>query len=169
MIAQMLLLFVFPALLVAASVWDVGSFTIPNWLQIALIATFVIFAFACRMAPMTFGWHLLAGAVALLVSFTLFALGYIGGGDAKLFAVTALWLGLDSLFAYTLFATVAGGVMAFSLLMLRRWPLPAFLAQQAWVTRLHDTKSGMPYGMALAAGALLLLPQTELFRLAAGN
>ena len=169
MIAQVLLLLVFPALLMAASVWDLGSFTIPNWVQIALVGAFVIFAFACRMAPETFGWHVLSAVIALVISFTLFALGYIGGGDAKLFAATALWLGFSSLFAYTLFATVAGGVMALSLVMLRRWPLPAFLAHQGWIARLHDTKSGMPYGVALAAGALLLLPQTELFRLAAGS
>lgn len=169
MIAQILLLAVFPALLLAAAVWDISSFTIPNWIQLALAGAFVALALACRMPMSLFGGHVLAGTIALATSFTLFALGYIGGGDAKLFAAVALWLGFGYLLPYTLFATVAGGGLAIALLALRTWPLPAFLAHQGWLVRLHDEKAGIPYGVALAAGALLLIPQTELFRLAAGN
>ena len=169
MIAQALLLGVFPVLLTAAAAWDLASFTIPNWVPAALIAAFFAFGLVVQMPVSLFGWHVLAAVIALVVSFALFALGYVGGGDAKLFAVAALWLGFDALFAYTIFATLSGGALAIALITLRRWPLPAFLTQQGWIVRLHDTKSGMPYGVALAMGALLLLPQTELFRLAAGN
>ena len=58
--------------------------------------------------------------------------------------------------------------LALSLMLLRQWPLPAALARQAWIVKLHDTRSGVPYGVALAAGAFVLLPSTEIFRLAAG-
>jgi prepilin peptidase CpaA len=40
--------------------------------------------------------------------------------------------------------------------------------RQPWLVKLHDARSGIPYGVALAAGAFFLLPSTEVFRLAAG-
>ncbi len=56
----------------------------------------------CRRGPepSAIGWHLLAGLLGLVLGFALFALGYIGGGDAKLFAVTVLWLGFKDLMPY---------------------------------------------------------------------
>ncbi|HEX3809035.1 MAG TPA: prepilin peptidase [Rhizomicrobium sp.] len=169
MIAQTLLLVIFPLLLVLAAGWDLSSFTIPNTISICLIAAFAAFAMAAGMAPAVIGWHLLAGFIALAASFTLFALGYFGGGDAKLFAAIALWLGFNSLLPYTLLVAIAGGALALTLLLARRIPLPATLASHSWISHLHDSKSGIPYGIALSAGALILLPQTELFRLAAGG
>ena len=106
----------------------------------------------------------------MTVGFTLFALGYIGGGDAKLFAAVALWLGFDrDLMNYMLIASLLGGALTLALLALRRVPLPALLTGQSWLLRLHDDRAGIPYGVALAAGAFLVLPQTEIFRLAAGG
>jgi prepilin peptidase CpaA len=98
----------------------------------------------------------------------LFALGYIGGGDAKLFACVMLWIGFHDALVYVLAASLFGGALTLSLLTLRRVPLPAVLAHQSWIARLHDAKAGVPYGVALAAGAFAVLPQTEIFRLAAG-
>ena len=92
---------------------------------------------------------------------------YIGGGDAKLFAGIALWLGFADLMPYALLASVFGGFLTLALLMVRQWPLPAMLARQPWILNLHDAKSGVPYGVALAAGAFILLPHSEIFRLAA--
>ena len=69
---------------------------------------------------------------------------------------------------YALVASVFGGVLALGLMLLRRWPLPLFLARQRWIIKLHDKEAGIPYGVALAAGAFILLPSTEIFRLAAG-
>ena len=104
---------------------------------------------------------------AFCLGFALFALGYIGGGDAKLFAVTVLWLGFQDLMPYMLIASIAGGVLTLVVLALRQCPLPQFFLRQAWIVKLHDARSGIPYGVALAAGAFVLLPSTEIFRLAA--
>ncbi len=60
-----------------------------------------------------------------------------------------------------------GGFLTLGLLLMRQWPLPSQLTRQAWIMRLHDARSGIPYGVALAAGAFILLPNTEIFRLAA--
>jgi prepilin peptidase CpaA len=109
----------------------------------------------------------LAGFAGLFVGFTLFALGFIGGGDAKLFAAVLLWLGLKDLLPYALVASLFGGLLTLSVMILRRYPVPARLSGQKWVVKLHDARSGVPYGVALAAGAFFLLPSTEIFRLAA--
>jgi len=159
MFAEILVLVALPLLLAAAAGWDIASFTIPNFLNLALMAAFAVFAFSAGLSFSAIGWHLVAGVIALAIGFGLFALGHIGGGDAKLFAVVVLWLGLRDLLPYAL---------ALSLIILRQWPLPAFLARFGWIVKLHDSQAGVPYGVALAAGAFILLPSTEIFRLAAG-
>jgi len=166
MIAELLVLFIVPALLAASAGWDLASFTIPNFLPVALILAFGIFAAAAGMAPHAIGGHALAGFAGLAAGFALFAFGFIGGGDAKLFAAVALWIGFTSLFEYVLYTALIGGGLALALLSLRSLPIPANLAGQNWAMRLHDSKSGIPYGVALAAAALIVLPHTDVFRLA---
>jgi prepilin peptidase CpaA len=169
MAAELLVIIVLPALLALAAGWDIASFTIPNFLQLALIGAFAVFVLAIGMEPATIGGHLLAGLVGLAVGFALFAFGYIGGGDAKLFACVVLWFGFRNLLDYTLVAAALGGALSLCLIVMRRVPLPAALSAQGWIARLHDAKSGVPYGVALAAGAFFILPQTEIFRIAAAG
>ena len=166
MVAHALILFILPALLLAAAVWDIASYTIPNFLQLALLAAFAILMIVHPLSAGDFGMHLLAGFIGLVAGFTLFSLGYIGGGDAKLFACIALWFGIDDLLPFTLIASVFGGILTLSLLAMRLWPLPAPLATQNWLLRLHDDRAGIPYGAALAAGAFFILSQAEIFRAA---
>jgi prepilin peptidase CpaA len=166
MIAQFLIVAVLPAMLAAAALWDLASFTIPNPLTLALAAMFGVFALTLGFSPALAGTHLLTGSAGLVIGFALFALGYIGGGDAKLYAGMALWLGAHDLVIYTLVATILGGLLTLTLLALRQLPLPAGLARQDWIIKLHDSRSGIPYGVALAAGAFVILPQSEIMRLA---
>lgn len=168
MLSELLVLVVFPVLLAVAAGWDLASYTVPNWLPAALVLTFVVFAAAAAMPWAMFGDHVLAGALALAAGFALFAFGVIGGGDAKLFAAIALMMGLHDLAGYTLVASLFGGALTVALLALRQYPLPQLLAGQSWIAKLHDATSGVPYGVALAAGAVALLPHAEIFRLAAG-
>jgi prepilin peptidase CpaA len=168
MTAEILVMIVLPLLLAIAAGWDLASFTIPNFLPAAIVLTFMLFIAAAHLTLPVIGWHLLAGALGLVIGFGFFAAGYIGGGDAKLFAALALWLGFHDLASYALAASLFGGLLTLTLLVLRQWPLPAGLSHQGWIVRLHAAKAGIPYGAALAAGAFVLLPQTEIFRLAAG-
>jgi prepilin peptidase CpaA len=165
--AEVLVLILLPLLLAASAGWDLASFTIPNFLTLALPIAFALFAFAVGLSLPAIGWHLLAGLLGLVAGFTLFALGWIGGGDAKLFAGVALWLGFGDLMSYALIASICGGGLTLLLMLLRQVPLPALLARQGWILRLHDERSGIPYGVALAAAAFFLLPSTEIFRVAA--
>jgi prepilin peptidase CpaA len=174
---ELLLIAIVPALLVGAAAWDLASFTIPNLLPAVMVLLFFVFA-ALALASghgdlnVTLGgagWHVTAGLVALAASMALFAAGYVGGGDAKLYAAASLWLGWDMLLEYTLLASLMGGALTLALLAIRRVPLPAMLHGQPWVLRLVDRQAGVPYGIALAAAALILLPKSDLFRLAAGG
>jgi prepilin peptidase CpaA len=174
MLVEVILIAVLPALLIAAAGWDLTSFTIPNLFPAALLALFALFAVASALAPhgMTLsdiGLHAAAGGIGLTVGIAFFALGWIGGGDAKLFAVAALWLGWHALFEYALFASVFGGALTLGVLLLRRVPIPSGLLGHAWLLRLADPRSGIPYGVALSTAALAMLPASELFRLAAAS
>lgn len=164
MIAEFLVFVLLPALLIAAAGWDLASYTIPNFLPLALIGAFAVFAIATSMTPSAIGLHVLAGLIALMVGFAFFALGYVGGGDAKLFACAAIWFGLGDLSQYALSASVFGGALTLGLLSFRKIPLPAIFGRQNWLMRLHDEKAGIPYGAALAAGAFAVLPYTDVFR-----
>ena len=166
MTAEILVLFVLPALLALAAGWDIASYTIPNLLALAVMAAFLAFALAAGFSGAAFGAHAAAGIVGLAAGFALFAAGVVGGGDAKLFAATAMWFGFGDMASYVLAASVLGGGLTLAILMLRRVPLPAALGRQPWLARLHDSRAGIPYGAALAAGALMALPQSELMHLA---
>jgi prepilin peptidase CpaA len=113
------------------------------------------------MGGTDFLMHLGAGAVVLVVAFGCFAMGWVGGGDAKLAASAALWFGFAELMNYLLYASLFGGVLTILLLQLRQLPLPYALTGQTWLMRLHAKESGIPYGIALAIGALAVYPQTE--------
>jgi len=91
----------------------------------------------------------------------LFACGWIGGGDAKLAAAAVLWIGFAHLAEYLLYASLLGGALTLLLLQFRALPLPRMLVGRQWAERLHRRGGGVPYGIALAAAALVIYPQTE--------
>jgi prepilin peptidase CpaA len=107
---------------------------------------------------------LLSVAVAiavLLLTFVLFALGLLGGGDAKLAAATALWFGVDQTPTYLIYTALAGGAFALTILLFRKLPLPRRLGNGSWVTKLHCQGSGMPYGVAMGVVGLVVFPTTR--------
>jgi prepilin peptidase CpaA len=154
-------LLLFPALMAFAAFSDLFTMTISNRLSLALAVGFALLALVSGMGFADIGWHVAAAGLVLAVSFIFFACGWIGGGDAKLAAATALWFGFTHLPDYLLCASLFGGVLTVLLLQFRRWPLPLLLARHAWIERLHDRTSGVPYGIALAAAALAVYPHTE--------
>nr|WP_186417725.1 prepilin peptidase [Bosea sp. CS1GBMeth4] len=161
-------LVIFPAAMAYAAASDLVTMTIPNWLCLLLLAAFGLCAASIGLGWVASGWHLAAGLTVLAVCFGLFAAGWIGGGDAKLAAVTALWLGFDQLLPYFFIASLGGGLLTVLILRLRAVPLPALASGWGWARRLHDTKQGVPYGIALAAAALVILPDTAIWRAAIG-
>lgn len=162
-----LLLALFPALMIYAAISDVATMTISNRLSLILAAGFAAVALLMGLTWAAIGLHLLAGALVLCIGFALFAAGLIGGGDAKLAAATALWLGFGGLVEYALIAALAGGALTLLLLSWRRLPLFKPAANWEWTRRLHDSKTGVPYGVALAIGGLMACPHAALWRMAA--
>ena len=154
-------LLLFPALMAFAAASDLFTMTISNRVSLALIAGFVALAVLGGMGLHDILLHFGAGAAVLVVAFACFAMGWVGGGDAKVAASVALWFGFDHLLDYLLYASLLGGALTVLLIQFRQWPLPSLLTGQAWLNRLHDKQSGIPYGIALAVGALIVYPQTE--------
>lgn len=160
---QYTLLLSFPAIMAFAGSIDLLTMTIPNRVSLALAAAFPLAAALIGMNWMTFAGHLGAGALMLVVGIGMFARGWLGGGDAKLLAGAALWLGFEHLAAYLLLVAIAGGALALLVLTYRKWMPPTWMLGQAWAMRLHDKNVGIPYGIALAAAALWIYPSTPWF------
>jgi len=160
MLTDVIRLLLFPALMAFAASSDLLTMTISNRLSLALTASFFLLTVITGMGLTAIGMHLAAAVLVLVVCFGFFSMGWIGGGDAKLAAATALWFGFDYLLDYLIYAALFGGVLTVLLLQFRRLPLPELLARHAWILRLHNAASGVPYGIALAAAALTVYPKT---------
>jgi len=161
MILDLARLLLFPALMAFAAASDLLTMTISNRVSLALVAGFGLLALLGGMGLYDLVLHLAAGAALLVVAFACFAFGWIGGGDAKVAAAAALWFGFGHLMNYLLYASLFGGVLTIVLLQFRQWPLPYLLAGQPWLARLHAKEGGVPYGIALAIGALMIYPDTD--------
>ncbi len=153
----------FPVLMVYAAFSDLFTMTISNFISLALMAIFFALALVLGMPAWEIGLHAAAGLLVLVLTFFMFARGWIGGGDAKLAAAIALWIGFDHLADYGLYAALLGGLLTLFILIIRRHPLPTVLIRQSWIARLHDQGNGVPYGIALAVAGLLLYPQTGIW------
>lgn len=172
MILSLVMLGIFLIAMLSAALSDLTSYTIPNWISLFLLAAF--FPVIIYLTLMTesyswadFGWHMIVGIGSLIVMMAMFAFGWIGGGDAKLFAATAFWWMPSDLLTYTVYTTLAGGVLALMLMFGRRF-LPVRIATTGWVHRLLREEKKMPYGLALAFAAMLTLPKSALYLAARG-
>jgi prepilin peptidase CpaA len=163
---ELTVLLLFPAVMAFCAASDVVSMTIPNRASIALTLAFPVVAFAAGMPPAAIGWQLLFGAIVLAVTFGLFAIGVFGGGDAKMLSVAALWLGFEQLPALLVLITLAGGLLTIALLNARAYPWPGLALRLPFVARLTNAKEGVPYGVAIAAGALILFPHSAVWQAA---
>ena len=158
MIADAIRWTLFPAMMAFAASSDLFTMTISNRVSLLLVAGFFVLAPITDMNAAEMLLHVSAGCIVLVAGFGLFARGIIGGGDAKLAAAAALWLGFDHLLPYLLLASLLGGALSVGLIWFRMTPLPQWLARQAWVERLHGKDGSIPYGIALAAAALAVYP-----------
>ena len=161
MILDIARLLLFPALMAFAAASDLFTMKIPNQVSLMLALGFLALAIASGMGAHDIMMHVAAGAAVLVITFGCFAMGWVGGGDAKVAAAAALWFGFAHLMNYLLYASLFGGALTLLLLQFRQWPLPVMFAGQPWLARLHDKQTGIPYGIALTIGALMIYPETE--------
>lgn len=156
--SYLLLCIVFPFLMAYAAASDLLTMRISNRITGLVVAGFVPYAVFSGMTWSEISFHVAAGALTLVAAFVMFARGWMGGGDAKLAASTALWLGIEHLAEYVVVASILGGVLTLAILYARAYPLPRVTLRLPFAVHLHDQKTGIPYGIALAAAALLVLP-----------
>jgi prepilin peptidase CpaA len=151
MMIEAIRLTLFPAMMAFAASSDLFTMTIANRVSLILIGGFFVLAALSGMSAADILSHAGAGAAVLVVAFVFFTRGWIGGGDAKLAAATVLWFGLGHLADYLVYASLLGGALTLFLIQFRAMPMP----------RLLVGRGDVPYGIALAAAALLVYPQTE--------
>lgn len=160
--AALLFLSVLPALVIAAGLRDLTTMTIPNWISGLLIVSYFPTAFIVGLAPMTVAISVGVALVALFAGAGMFALRWIGGGDAKLMAAACLWLGASGSGMFLLWTGLAGGLFCVALIFARFYFRPYVFGAPAWVRHLLEPKADIPYGVAIAAGALCAFPSSSL-------
>jgi prepilin peptidase CpaA len=154
----------FPVVVTLAACYDLLTMTIPNYMSAILIVSFGLLALLLAPGWSVFGWHLAVGFGVLVLTFSLFAFRLIGGGDAKLAAAIALWMGPTAMAEFLVYTALFGGALSIAILAFRTFPLPLFAMKHDWITRLHAPKGEIPYGIALAAGAMMVFPETAWYR-----
>jgi prepilin peptidase CpaA len=162
--ATALALSIFPALMIASALLDLTTMTIPNRISAALVLAFYPTAFMVGLSPMTVLISTGVGAGLLILGAGMFALNWVGGGDAKIFAAAGLWMGLAGLGPFVMWTAVSGGVFGASLLLLRGLMAPYAAQAPGWMGRLMTPKGDIPYGVAICAGALAGFPESALIR-----
>lgn len=159
-LSEKIIIACFAAPLLVAAALDFWTYRIPN----LVTATFAGLYFVCTTYffwGMGIDWisHIGACVAVLAVGLGLFYFRIFGGGDIKLLAAVALWIGFTrALLVFVLVAGAAGGVLTLLLLAVRSGlslvpiPFPAYLP-----AALQD-RSPIPYGVAIVIGALWVAP-----------
>ena len=142
---------IFVALLLLAALQDLVQLKISNVLCGALLLLVVVVAVTVGLTAS--GWQNLAAFVAVLgIGTWLFSRELIGGGDVKLLAVTVPWFDLAGQFRLLVAIAICGGLLALLIIVARKIPLrPTVRPRIATL----QPKAGIPYGVAIAAGAIL--------------
>lgn len=154
---------IFPFCMAFAAISDMLSMTIANRVSVILVLAFAVVAPLTGMDWTAYGLHFAAGALVLAVTFTLFAMGGMGGGDAKLLAATSVWMGLGMpLIEYLVFTTFIGGALTLAILSYRNSPLAVFTGHNPFLRHFADDSNGVPYGVALGIGGMLVFPASPL-------
>jgi prepilin peptidase CpaA len=142
-----ILLVALAAILVVAAVIDVRTRTISNRLNLAVAALAPLFWWSIHLPlwPVAAIQVAVACGVFLLFSIAFYA-GMMGGGDVKLAAALALWFSPPTTLKFLVFMSLAGGVLTLIVVIVHR-------------LRSQQGRPEVPYGVAIATGALVILAQ----------
>jgi len=153
----------FVLVMVVAMAWDATTLEIPDTASIVLAVGFLGGAIVRDAGLSTILQHIAAGLALFAVGAGLFRLGIWGGGDVKFMAAIGLWFGWGGLPAWLFMVVLAGGVLALAILVLRHAIAAPASWWPGWLNRLHRRDEGIPYGIALGAGGLLVLDRATVF------
>ncbi len=158
-------LLAFVGALLFAAVSDAVTLAIPNELVLGMAAAFPI---AALVAFKNVAWisHIAAAGIVLVPGAALFRVGLFGGGDIKLWTAVALWTGLGPLFYQAMWITLIGGAMGLFVVLARailaRWGASLRIPPEK-LPRALRPKGAIPYGVAIAGGAILSIPRIAEF------
>ena len=161
--AALVIGFVFPAALLWAMASDLARFEIPNAVPLAIAAAFPAYGLLAGVGATDLLWHAATGFGALLVGAALFFGRAMGGGDAKLIAASALWIGPADLPRFLIATALIGGALALALVLFRLLPEPSWAAEGGWLRRLHARRREAPYAVAIGGAGLVWFAGSPLF------
>lgn len=146
----------FAAVLCVCALTDIACYRIYNEAVLILLALFIVMSL---INAQTVHWldHFVPASVCLAATVILFLTGSMGAGDAKLLSVLALWAGNHALIPF-LFWTALSGLGVILILVPARFALKGS-AREDQLPRILRRKEGVPYGVAIAAGAIIASPQ----------
>jgi prepilin peptidase CpaA len=154
MMAAQLILYLLSALLIAAAFQDMAKLTIAN-----IFPTLILLLFPVWVAVVGPEADIWMNGVNFLIIFGvglgLFALKWLGGGDVKLFAATALWFDFSGIVPLVFYVTMAGAGLTIILALLRRMVPAGVKSRFEWA--IFERKGPIPYGVAIAIGAILCI------------
>jgi len=150
----------FVLIVLAAAVSDVISYRIPNLLVLALMGAFIVWG-AINYKETAWLSHFGAALICLAAGFVLYQFRQMGAGDVKLLTAVALWTGMSGLIPLLLFMSLSG-LFALPLILLARTLVVRAQARNLWkpewaVPRVLTKKQGVPYGVAIALGAIVTM------------
>ncbi|MBL8572261.1 MAG: prepilin peptidase [Hyphomicrobiaceae bacterium] len=154
------ILIVFPLVVLFAAFTDLFTMTISNRVSLILVAALALLAPFVGLDLETLGWNLLAAGIVFALGFFCFAMGWVGGGDVKFATVVTLWLGAGLAVSYFALFALMGGALTLAILYYRNQIMPQWVMAIGFMAQLHDKDKGVPYGVALAAAAIILYPET---------
>ena len=161
----------FTGILLAACVTDLRSRRIPNALVLCLLVGGLIFAAASGAGSAAVWQSVLGCLLGFAIWIVFYMVGVLGAGDVKLAAGIGAWLGVSGIWRASLLAALVGGLIAIAMLVRERratdtmrrlitgvsvGSLTLLTARDAAPVGDGRAKHGMPYGVALAVGAIAI-------------
>ena len=144
---------------------DFKGFRIPNFIPVVIIAALGMaygVTYLTGQHDEIFGplrSHLAAAGIVLMITMAMFGMKVLGAGDSKFATAVALWAGISELTVFLVYMTLLGGVIGLISLALRKWkplklPLRGVFAD-TWPQKAQEGHNSVPYGIAIAGGALV--------------
>jgi prepilin peptidase CpaA len=161
LISPLMMLAVFVVMFLSC-VSDVRSLRIPNGHSLVILGCFVPAWLVFPEAFGSLGLHVAAAALMFVVTYGMFAMGMMGGGDSKLGSALALWGGLNGLVPFMFYMAVTGGILGLISIFIKKKKPFKNPEAGSWFAQLQEGKNAVPYGVAISFGAVAAFFHTGL-------
>ncbi len=149
-------LVVFTGLMITAAVGDLLTYTITNKLNLTIGLAFLVFAILLPVAPFEIATRAIWATVVFFICAQMFHFGWMGGGDVKMIPMVMLWIPHNFYLELLTVIALYGGVLTLTIMLMRAIPMPVFTVGWTWLDRIHAQEKKIPYGIAIALGAMTL-------------